>query len=280
MDDFEKEYFAELKKLSANYETRRKQLAESRIRMFAAALYRQLVDEKVTPDVLLAAGNSGLFMTEIAKKVFEEANILLPPTVTIPLFRYQKQGEQFVSDNNQSLLENVKHQVRSVTKDDLQILFIDDELMTGQTVRIALSLLFSARPTLQHIHCITIAEHHFFEWHYHIPKVSLNFFAYARLIQGLNGNISHLIPEDFFEEIKQTIPQVESYNHAMAILIGGALKQKDSANIPFYNRELVIKLQSKIPQYEKKKEELQNEISELVKEGIEQYKNGTIVFRF
>ena len=126
--------------------------------------------------------------------------------------------------------------------------------------------------------CI-IAEHHFFEWHYRLPKVSIRFFAYSPLIQWLNANISYFVPEDLYHKLSKQDASITTYNHAMAIVIGGALKRIDKEN-SFYDYSIVNKLKQKIPNYEERKVLLLKNLQELVKQSVDDYKAGKITFRY
>lgn len=267
MDDFEKEYFEKLKQIAPEYYSKRRDLAKSRIKMFAAALCRQLTQECEKFDLIVAAGNSGLFMAIITKMLYESLRVEVPQIITLPIYRFK-------SDENGKIgkLANIPKNVN--------ILFVDDEIMSGLTVETALELILREFPGLCFLRCLIIAENHFFEWHSNIPKVSVNYFSYSRLIQGLNGNIGYFIPEDLYDQIASLVTGVESYNHAMAIVIGGALKRKNDQGIAFYDTHVEEICKQNIAGFEKIKTSLNNELRELINKGIEEYKSRKIKFRF
>lgn len=279
MDEFEKNYFAKLKKLAIDYQSQRNELAHARIKIFTAAVCRQLLEQDEKFDLIVASGNSGLFMMEIVKIIYKELKIELPQTLTIPVYRYKEVDGKIVTDDNTRLQEYVTNNIQTAAT-NLNVLFVDDETMTGLTIKTSLKLLLYALPDLTKLRCVVISEHHFFEWHFNLPKVSINYFAYARLIHGLNGNIGYFIPENLYAEIKSHIPDVESHNHAMAIVIGGALKRKDADEIPFYDSSVTEILKNSLPDYEQTKNALLHQLSTLVTQGIHEYKQKIITFRF
>lgn len=268
MDDFEIEYFANLNKLAIKYSSKRYKLAKSRIKMFAASLARQLLENQEKFDAILSSGNSGLFMAEIAKLVYQKLAIDCPKIITLPIFRFEE---------NKDL--EIGHQLDNLSTKP-NILFIDDEIMSGLTVKKVLELILAKKTKLQTLRCVILAENHFFEWHYNLPKVSVNFFAYSRLIQGLNGNIAHFVPEKLYQKISSTIEGVTSYNHAMAIVLGGALKSKNAEDRPFFNIEVDQICVEKIDGYSKQKKLLIKELEELVAESLKSYSQNKIAFRF
>lgn len=278
MDEFEKDYFDKLKQITPIYQTKRKELALSRIRMFAAALCRQLIEKKEKFDLLVAAGNSGLFMNEITKLTYEHLNLDLPQSICFPLLRFSDSDNTVIYDNT-VLKHLIKGKISNIPINP-NILFIDDEIMRGLTIKASLDLILNERPDLNSLRTVIIAENHFFEWHYNIPKVSINFFPYSRLIQGLNGNIGQFIPDDLFSEMKSQLPEIRSYNHAMSIIFGGALKRKNEKGISFFDFNVESDLKKNIPDYYKKKTSLHVHLNNLVLESIEKYKQGKIYFRF
>lgn len=277
MDDFSNEYFNKITKISLDFEGRRKELAESRIRMFVDSVCRQLVDFNQNYDFVLGAGNSGLFMTKITQMTYEYLNIKTPLILNLPIYRFKEDGK--TPNNNSFLVQQVKEKLQDLNSIN-NILFVDDEIMRATTARECFNLLFQANPNISHLDVTIIAENHFFEWHYKMPKVSVSFFAYSPLIQGLNGNIGYFIPEDLYKEVSSLINEAVSYNHVMALVIGGVLKRKDNNSKPYFDFTVESSLKGKITNYDDKKSSLLNRLQELVKEGIKKYKAGKIKFRF
>ncbi|OGH20174.1 MAG: hypothetical protein A3D74_02700 [Candidatus Levybacteria bacterium RIFCSPHIGHO2_02_FULL_37_13] len=276
MDEFANEYFNKITKISTDFTSRRKELAKSRIKMFIGALCRQLIDFKENYDLLLGSGNSGLFMTKIALMTYESLNVTAPSVLNLPIYRFKEDGAK-LHDN--SFLETyVKEQLKSISSIN-NILFVDDEIMRGLTAKECFSLILKAFPNINHLDATIIAENHFFEWHYKMPKISISFFAYSPLIQGLNGNIGYFIPQNLFNGIQKIIPEIKSYNQAMAIVINGGIK-KIVNNKGEFDLETEKDLKTNLPNYKKTKNELLEEIQILVKKSVKEYKEEKIKFRF
>lgn len=267
MDNFEKDYFENLHKLASNFKNKRRELAKSRIKMFTAAIARQLLDEKAEFDVIIGGGNSGLFMTKITELVYEILGKNSPKVLNIPIIRVMEENKEakalhdLISELNIEKIEKV--------------LFVDDEIMRSITVKTCLELLLLAKPKIQHIDATIIAENHFFEWHYSLPKVSIRFFAFSRLIQWLNGNIGYFIPENLFKKIQKKLPEVKNYNYAMAVVVGGGIKKLENGK-PYFD----FNVEAKLENYKEQKGELIRELKFLISEAISEYKEGKIKFRF
>jgi hypothetical protein len=275
MDEFANEYFNKITKISTDFVARRRELAKSRIKMFVGALSRQLIDFKEKYDLIIGSGNSGLFMTKIASITYDALNIKAPYVLNLPIYRFKEDGATLY--DNSFLITYVKEQLKSSTINN--ILFLDDEIMRGITVKECFSLILKAFPNINHLNATIIAENHFFEWHYKIPKVSMRFFAYSPLIQGLNGNIGYFIPQNLFNEVQKNIPEVKSYNQAMAIVIGGAIKKTEN-NKGHFDFDIELALKNNLINYEKQKSGLLIELRNLVTEGVKEYKERKIKFRF
>jgi hypothetical protein len=272
MDNFENYYFESLRQLALGFVDKRRILAKSRIKMFAAAIARQVLDEKQEFDLIIGGGNSGLFMTKITELVFEALELKNPNVLSIPVLRIMDENE------NVEALKNGDFELKNVEKIE-NVLFVDDEIMRALVARDCFELILVKRPEIEHLNATIIAENHFFEWHYLLPKVSVRFFAYSRLIQWLNGNISYIIPEALFTEIKDNVPEVESYSHAMAIIVGGGLKKVRNGK-PYFDFEIERQLEERIGNYKKQKEKLMSALRGLAAEGVKEYKKGKLHFRF
>ena len=245
--------------------------------MFVASICRQLVDFNEKYDLVLGAGNSGLFMTRITQMTYEYLNIKTPFILNLPIYRFKEDGT--TPNDNSFLTQQVKEKLQNLDSIN-NILFVDDEIMRALTAKECFNLILQANTNINHFNATIIAENHFFEWHYKIPKVSISFFAYSPLIQGLNGNIGYLIPEDLYKEVSSLISEAVSYNHVMAIVVVGALKRKDNNDNPYFDFVVEVSLKNKITNYEDKKSSLMSKLQELVREGVEKYKAGKIQFRF
>ena len=271
MDQFEKEYFEKLRSITLYFEGKRRELAKSRIKMFAAAVVRQVLDEKQKFDLIIGAGNSGLFMTKLTHLTYETLNLDSPEIINIPITR-------IFEENKEVKVLTGDFEIRT-DKKIRNVLFVDDEIMRAVTARTVFELLLEQYTEIDHLDATIIAENHFFEWHYNLPKVSVRFFAYSRLIQWLNGNIGHFVPGKLFYEIQSVIPEVQSYNHVMAIVLGGGLKKQENGK-PYFDEKIEKILEENIKDYKIQKENLENELKNLIKEGVEEYKEEKITFRF
>lgn len=277
MDEFAKEYFKLLKPLRKSFESRRYELAESRIKMLVAAIYRQLFEYNEVFDLVIGAGNSGLYITEITELTYKQLNVSLPKILNIPIFRFKEDGK--TPNDNLILLPLVKNVVQEIDKVD-NVLFVDDEIKKALTAKECFNLVIKAKPRRNHLNATIIAENHFFEWHYKIPELSISFFAYSPLIQDFNENIGYFVPEDLYKEVLRFTNEHLSHNQVMAIILGGGIKRRDNKGNQYFDYISESDLENKISNYSDKKNHLVKRLHELVEKGIEEYKTGKIQFRF
>lgn len=268
-DYIDKEFVEDLLKTSLKYKSRWKEIANSRIELFAASIFRQLNEYGNEFDLITSAGNSGLFMVEITKLVYNTLGISMPQTLILPIYRFKNDG---TLNSNVHLVKNIRS---SLTRIDIKkVLFVDDEIMRGTSVKIISDLLDEVGVTDKKI--TIVAENQFFEWHHRING-NINYFAYSRLLAGFNNNIAHFVDTSVYERLKEGL-SVENYNEAMAILLTGKIKRlKDDKG---YFEDISDILQYKITEYKNLKESIINDINILVKRGIERYKSHEIEFPF
>lgn len=260
------------------------ELSKSRIQHFGATLCRLLVNQNEHFDVIISGGNSGLYVSKIAEYAYEILGIQKPPILKLPIYRYIEtdlpETEAPLFDNS-LLLPMAQEQLKNVNKVQ-NILFVDDEIRIGTTARNCFELVLEAVYNSKYKNpcsCIIVAEHHFFEWHHDTPNLAVRFYAHSRLIPGVTNIISHFLPEPLLEEIKTVLGSDITYNHALALVVGGGLKTRDSG-VPSFDPSKALLLVSKIENYESKKEQLLSELKDEVRTGIEKYKAGEIKFIF
>jgi hypothetical protein len=115
-------------------------LAVSRIGLFAATLYRLLAERGERYGAVVTAGTSGLYMQELACAVFRALRIEAPPTVCLPIVRFDVDGGLF---DNAPLLSEVHRQLGKGRRLE-RVLFVDDEIRRGTTAHACFELLANA----------------------------------------------------------------------------------------------------------------------------------------
>lgn len=257
------QYESDLRKLSKKYKFKRYDIAKSHIERLSALFYKLLKEDNKRFDIILAPGNSGLYMIEIAKLVYEHLKVDFPEYHVLPIYR---DG----TENNTEL--NIKSNNIS------EIMILDDEIMTGTSAKECINVFLKAARGSSHYNVTIVAENMYFEWHHRLAGVSIYFYAYARPIYGLGNNISHILPDKTYNKIKKIVPLHDEKKQAVAILLSGKAKAKDNNGEWYFDQTIETRVVSRMPDYYLMKREILNEIMIYVKSGIEKYKNKDIRF--
>lgn len=250
-------YRKSLKKLSKKIN--RTKLAKKSIERFSARLFSLL--EMQDFDLIVAPGNSGLMMSEIVKLVYEQCNKKLPELLVIPVYR-----------------DGTEHNQRFEIKKVSEVLFVDDEIMTGTSAKECIKAIIRSFPQSSHINVTIVAENMFFEWHHRIPGVSVYFYPFARCIYGLNNNISHILSNRHFKKLSKYIPIYAEKKQVLAMLLSGKIKSKDNDGLWYFDETIEGKVIAVTDDYLTIKKQTIADILGHVKSGIEKYKDKKIEF--
>lgn len=262
MKDFMELYKERTKRLSRIMKGRRHEIAVDRIERLAAMIYKQTKDRDEKFDLIISPGNSGLFVAEIVSMIYSFLDINCPETHVIPVYRDE-------TDNDIEI--DVK------TKEIKNVLFVDDEIMTGTSLKhCILSLIPQANSS--HIDMVVVTENMFFEWHNRIPGVSVYFYPYARSIPGIGNNMSFLINKKDFKRISKIVPVIGEEKQVMALLLSGKVKDKDNDGKWYFDETVETKVSKRLTDYPMIKRHLVDEINIYIKSGIQKYKDGDIKF--
>ncbi len=273
MDKYEQEFREKWKKAAKAMKVDRKELGELRLKRLAARLYSLIKESEEGFDLLVGGGNSGVVAIEIAKMVYRAADIELPPIVLFPTVRPSNQQNVQIDS---SLVEEQLRNVKGLSR----LLFVDDEIMRAQTAKICFEIIrdFLGKSKVSPcLSCTIVAENHFFVWKYDLRGIAVRFLPFAFVLQGYNGNFSYLIPQELIKKLEPILGEPIDRNQALAILMGG--KRKIVKNkLSSFDYEIEKKIVNKVKDYKKDKEGFIKRINKLVKEGIEEYRKGSIKF--
>lgn len=246
-------------------------LAEERLQQFVATLTRLLVNEQEKFDLVISGGDSGLIVTKIVEKIYEVLKIKVPPIINLPIQRY-KDGNLQQRFQHVDLVKDIPS-IKNVEN----ILFVDDEIRIGWTAKTCFETLQKKYKT--RLHCVIIAENHFFEWHFKQPDVNLRFYAHAKVIPGINQIFAYLINNQEYNLIQSLSDQIQDRQQAVALLISAKYKKFSEKKVLF-DEKLELEILNKSSKYRDIKKKLENKLTSLVKNGVARYKSGDISFKF
>lgn len=274
MDKYEKEFSEVVKQSAKGITVDRKELGQLRLKRFAAMLYILLEVRGEHFDLLVAGGNSGIAVLEVAKMVYKKTSKDTPPIVQFPVYRQSNEPDVKIDPN---LVETQLKDVHHVDR----VLFVDDEIMRGQTAKVSFETIrdFLSEKVNPCLRCTIVAENHFFVWRYDVLGIAVRFLPFALVLQGYNCNFGYLIPEETLKSMEPILGEPIDRNKALALLLGGKVKAKKEL-ISYFDARLEDELVERVPEYSRLKAECFREFEALVEEGIEEYKNGLIEFKY
>lgn len=275
MDKYEVEFREKIKLAAKGIVVDRLELGQLRLKRLAALLYILIKEKGEKFDLIASGGNSGTFVQEIVKMIYRNAGVELPPMVLFPIYR--PSNEEGVTISKDVVEEQLKG-LKNIRK----ILFVDDEIMRGQTAKACFETIrdyFRDKNENFFLNCTIVAENHNFIWSYDLKNISVRYLPFAFVLQGYNCNFGYLMPEETVKMMEQITGEPIDRNQAMALLLGGR-KKVEKEKVASFVSEKDLDLNNKIPNYNQMKTEINKIFEDLVIAGIREYKNGEIEFRY
>lgn len=277
MDRFESTLRTETIALVDRMQVDRRALAISRIGLFAATLYRLLIERRERYCALVTAGTSGLYMRELAHTAFRLLGAETPPTVCLPIVRFAADGAPF---DNSPLLSEVRAQLGEARRLE-RVLFVDDEIRRGTTAHACFDLLLGAGcvDANRGLACTIVAENHFFEWHWDQPGIAVRYLAPARLLHGLQHNIAYCLPDGLVKEARLRFDPEISHHELLALVAAGAVKRM-RGDVAFYDEAPARSLACRVADFPAARGRFLRDFENWVDSGLRRYRDGEIRFRF
>ena len=277
MDKYEAEFSKSIKEVAKKMVVDREELAILRFERLVAMIYVLLVERGEKFDLLMAGGNSGVFVAKVVEMIYERLGINCPPQTVLPVVRPSNE------DGICCDMELVESQLKQLGDVNVKkVLFVDDEIMRGQTAKACLDILKryqDKRQSNTNLQCTIVAENHFFVWTYELEGVSVRFLPFAMVLQGYNGNFGYLIEKELLTELEPQIGSPIDRNKVLALLGGGKIKTVRD-KVSTYDSLIEELINRKVPSYVSKKKQFIEKLDSLILSSIEKYKNGEIEFRF
>jgi orotate phosphoribosyltransferase-like protein len=275
MDKYEVEFLEKIKQASQEMVVDRVELGELRLKRFAALVYVLIKEKQENFDLLVGGGNSGIAVLKIAKMVYQKVGLSVPP---IALFPVERPSDGKTIKIDEGLISEQLKDIRKLS----HLLFLDDEIMRGQTAGICFKTIkdFLGEGKVNScLSCTIVAENHNFVWRHDHKGIAVRFMPFARVLQGYNGNFGYLIPEKMIEDLELVLGKPINRNQALAILLGGK-KKLIKNDVALFDEKIEQEIASKISDYSQRKQEFIKRVEELVEQGIGEYQNGEIQLQY
>lgn len=273
-----------------------KNLGEENIKDFASTIQRLFLVEQSKFDLVIACGNTGLYIAELMKITLRQIGKKTPPLISIPLQRFKNKKAQKKFDSasirglkhllkqldpvrslpeivfdNSLLLPELLPKVRKLKKCK-NILFVDDEIHGSLTVRLALDLLYQTGKVAKLPHITIVAENHNLLWPYHNPKMFLHFLPYG-IKKGTgsryNNIISHAIHTQAARALKRLFREKLDRKNYVSILLGLPIKVFDGQQ-PRFSHEYNQRVKERIQDFRQLSRQHREYLEVLVQKGLQE----------
>lgn len=259
-------------------------IAQHVFKRYIALLYRLCVEEGNDYDLLVGPGDSGAVMVYFAELFYKVLEQQVPPKLLLPVQRYvDPENEHSGIFDNSALLPSAAEQLAGHTPS--RVLFVDDEIWQANSASASARLLVGAllaEKKLSRVVFTIVAENHGFEWHHDVPPVAIQYYAFSKRIIGVNNSILRFLSEaqqralDEFTKIYLHPTEIDGQTRKMDLLFNGQVKvlSGEGGGCPAYRHILASN------DFIIFKSEVENQLINQIREAIEAYRKGQIVFVF
>ena len=248
-------------------------LAECHLKDFVRAIYNLVAIDGVKFDLIIGAGNSGLVMLKVTELIFEHCKWELPPQLRLPIQRYVKgtDGELY---KNISLMPCAKEQIRGISS-LTKVLFVDDEMGKGITIKTSLALTLGAADSEALIpkwpdtenHCHIVVELKGWPASFDIPVIRpfIHHFATRSTLDHYKVIVNRFRPPHILDDIKKFDDK------CLNIALGVPSKVYDcNSNFPpAFTEELNEKAKAEIPNLVDIRNKLRDYLNNLIERALD-----------
>jgi len=239
-------------------------LAHNSLNKFVATVYKAINDNEY--DLILAGGDSGNIMAWITEVIYQELRLAVPKKITLPTYRHSDEAETIIFDNR-ILKSQINKSV--IDKKLTNVLFVDDEVGEGNTIRGFLSAL--AEVTTDRPVVTFIAENEDFEPQ-SVPGWKIDFRIPQPKVDKVWNAISYILPYvDFVIPTKNVLEPVMSElndKQVMTTLLNLPLKEWDNGH-PRFTWKYINLCNKKISNFKDLQAGVQKYMREQISEQID-----------
>ncbi len=216
-----------------------RKFAENHLKLFFSELDELIVKKKIKFDLILGAGNSGVGMIKLVKIFYRERKLKCPKTLNVPFYR------SWHDIDRNYLLEKVKYQLKN--KKIRKVLFVDDEIGSGETFKSVANMVVDALKSKSEIEFYILAETKRMKKTFRIKNSKVKFIPFTeRIERGVYNVISKCIPNKINLEInKARLEKLDSFEK-FNILLNEPVKSLRNKK-PYFSMKLNKIANEKIP---------------------------------
>lgn len=219
---------------------------------------KQLAKSGEPFSAITAAGDSGQLAARITEEVYRQLGKPVPPKLVAPIYRHADEAETVLFDNTIFAPQFEEWKTKPLNN----ILFVDDEIGSGNAVRGMLDLLLELSSSIQSL--TIVAEDGGFNCPPEIHGVKAMFIPTRQRVPNVYNAISYTVPWRFQKPLKEVLANEPDLNdkQIMCTLLNLPTKEFNNGKPEFNNR--LVERASKLPDFNV----LQNEYQEYFTEQI------------
>lgn len=251
-------------------------LSVRNLKRLIGVLYYLIVDKQTEFDLIIGAGDSGIALTKVIE-IFYQLNNLKPPQIlNMPITRF---NYGFTLYDNSILIPKVKEELKSL-KQIKNVLFVDDEIANGTTLKAALDVLLASvdkNKISTPLKVILVAEDQGFKTDHFMDDIEINMYPFAKEIKGLLTVIRYITPWSIQLKIREHFNDDQIGSKSLInLLLNVPIKETDEiegikipkAKFTYRERDLLM---SEVPGFEKLQLEFKKQVEKWIKEAIAEY---------
>lgn len=235
------------------------QIGQDSLKAYVQAI-RNLIKQGEQFDAIAVAGDSGQLAARITEEVYRQLGKSVPPKLVAPIYRHADEAETILFDNTvlASQFEDWK------SKPLKHVLFVDDEIGSGNAARGMLSLLLKIHPDVESI--TIVAEDGGFDCPSEIRGVKARFIPASTRVSGVYNAISHTVPWRFHEPLEAVLADEPDLNdkQVMCTLLNLPTKEFNDGK-PVFNDRLIERARAKLPDFTALQKEYQEYFADSIR---------------
>jgi broad-specificity NMP kinase len=235
------------------------QIGQASLQAFVQTI-KKLAESGEPFDVTAAAGDSGQLAARIAEEVFKALGKPVPPKLVAPVYRHADEAETILFDNTILAPQFESWKMKPLSN----ILFVDDEIGSGNAARGMLDLLLEINPSIQAY--TIVAEDGGFDCPPEIQGIKAIFISTRQRVPNTYNAISHTVPWKFQKPLKEVLVDEPDLNdkQIMCTLLNLPTKEFNDGK-PEFNDRLIKRAQEALPYFAELQEEYQKHFVATIK---------------
>jgi len=208
-------------------------------------------------------------MADFTRRVYLKNERSFPPLTLLPIFNLRNSTPQELEGQDKALQVIASPQLQH--KKPYEILFIDDEIGTGDTIKTALQTVMDVT-RINRTRCYVLAEDDGFDSNLGKDGVSIVFKPFSKYI-NISNAIFWFIPYKYERPVKEAIKNIPGLvgdfdKWPMNILLNVPIKYRQNG-LPIFGYEYHKKVKSLLPNLDELQKEFQDYVDQLILKAMQ-----------